>query len=362
MPPPARPPRARPACAETPLRSSGAHGPPRAPRRAVNAFDDAITDLVHRLHAAAPTLGRRQLASVLLRGDLRLAASTVRRRLRRPRPQPPTAPSVATGSETSGARAAASAAPPAAPAAPPAEPPRAARVVTARYPHHVWRVDLTTIPVGLPGTGFCAAWWPFALVLRWLLSWHLVLVLDHFSRSFLAFRLARGEPSAEEVCATLDAAVARAGRAPKHLIIDRVTQFRTEYLEWRRRCAAKPRFRAVGHHGSITVIERSILSLKNELLWRVHVPVRQDAMTALVADYQRWCDEHRPHEAFAGRTPAEMLAGAPPPADRETIEPRERMPPGRAPPRRRARAPLALVVGHVGGRRELPVVAVRDAA
>jgi len=132
-------------------------------------------------------------------------------------------------------------------------------------------------------------------------SWHLVLVLDHFSRSFLAFRLARREPSAEDVQATLDAAVARAGRAPKHVISDRGTQFRTEYLEWCRRRDAKPRFGAVGRHGSIAVIERFILSLKQELLWRVHVPVRREAMTELVGKHQRWYDEHGPHEARADR-------------------------------------------------------------
>jgi transposase InsO family protein len=55
------------------------------------------------------------------------------------------------------------------------------------------------------------------------------------------------------------------GRAPKYTVTDQGPQFQDVFRRW---CAAhriKPRFGAIGRHGSIAVVERSILSLKNEL-------------------------------------------------------------------------------------------------
>jgi hypothetical protein len=110
----------------------------------VNRFNDAVSLLVQKLHRAAPKFGRRKLADVLARAGVKLAASTVGRMLERtPAPVPSKGPS---NQPTSMAMP--------------------ARVVTARETHHVWHVDLTACPTGLPGSGFWAPWWPFALVLR----------------------------------------------------------------------------------------------------------------------------------------------------------------------------------------------------
>lgn len=319
-----------------------------APRSPVNAFDDAAAELVHHLHDTAPGLGRRKKAEVLLRAGLHLAASTVRRMLERPRPQPPTNPPAP---ESPGPRDENEGAPDPAP-----------RVVKAKRPHHVWHVDLTTIPIGPPGRGYWTPWWPFSIVLCWLLSWHLVLVLDHFTRSLLAFRLVRREPSASDVCAALDDAVLHAGTAPNHLISDQGPQFQSDYRAWCKLHGAKPRYGAVGQHGSIAIIERFILSLKQEFLRRIHVPSSESRMLGAMAAYQRWYNEQRPHASLEGRTPREMLASAPPPHARPRIEPRARYPIDRGPPARRARGPLELVVDNVGGFRELPVVSLREAA
>jgi putative transposase len=320
-----------------------------APRRPVNAFDDAAVELVHHLHDTAPGLGRRKKAEVLLRAGLHLAASTVRRMLERPRPKRPTSPPPEPESPGPGDENERTAAP-------------APRVVKAKRPHHVWHVDLTTIPIGPPGRDYWAPWWPFSIVLCWLLSWHIVLVLDHFTRALLTFQLVRREPSASDVCATLDDAVLRAGTAPSHLISDQGSQFQSEYRAWCKRHGAKPRYGAVGQHGSIAIVERFILSLKQEFLRRIHVPSSESRMLGAMAAYQRWYNEHRPHASLEGRTPREMLASAPPPRERARIEPRARYPIDRGPPARRARGPLVLVVDHVGGFRELPVVGLREAA
>jgi transposase InsO family protein len=130
------------------------------------------------------------------------------------------------------------------------------RIVTARETHHVWHVDLTASPTGMPGAGFWAPWWPFAIVMRWVLSFHLALVLDHFSRALVAFAVFTKEPTAEEVCGLLDRAVKRAGRAPRYIISDQGSQFQREYRDWCKKNGVKPRFGAVGKHGSIAVIER----------------------------------------------------------------------------------------------------------
>ena len=319
-----------------------------APRSPVNAFDDATAELVHHLHDTAPGLGRRKKADVLLRAGLHLAASTVRRTLERPRPKPSTNPpepeSPGPGDENEGA------------------PEPARRIVKAKRPHHVWHVDLTTIPIGPPGRGCWTPWWPFSIVLCWLLSWHLVLVLDHFTRSLLAFRLVRREPSSSDVCAALDDAVLHAGTAPNHLISDQGSQFQSEYRAWCKLHGAKPRYGAVGQHGSIAIIERFILSLKQEFLRRIHVPSTESRMLEAMAAYQRWYNEHRPHASLDGRTPREMLDGALPPHARPRIEPRAQYPIAGGAPARRARGPLVLVVDHVGGFRELPVVGLREAA
>ena len=98
-------------------------------------------------------------------------------------------------------------------------------------------------------------------------------MLDHFSRALVAFAVFRKEPTAAEVCALLDRAVEKTGRAPRYIVIDRGSQFREEYLAWCNDNGVRPRFGAVGKHGSIAVIERFILSLKTEFLRRIFVPL-----------------------------------------------------------------------------------------
>jgi putative transposase len=321
-------------------------------REPVNAYPDFVTGVVHELHDAAPGMGRRMLADVLARTGLTLAASTVERMKKRSRRRPtPEAP------------------PPGQPEPerdkPDAASPRPKRVVTAKHPGHVFHVDITRVSTLL---GFWVPWFPFCLLPVWPFCWHVALVLDQFSRSLVAFGIFKQEPAGADICALLDRAVVVFGRAPRHIVSDRGTQFEGEYRQWCRKNGAKPRFGAVGQHGSIAVLERLILSLKSELLWRILIPYSPVQMEAAVAAYQLWYNEHRPHGALGRRTPAEVRDGKTPAREQPRIETRARLALARAspgdatPPARRICGKLELVVTRVGGFRELPVVELREAA
>jgi len=83
-------------------------------------------------------------------------------------------------------------------------------------------------------------------------------------------------------------------------------QFRETYEDW---CAArgiKPRFGAIGEHGSIAVVERFILSLKNECTRRILVPLRIDEFREELLAYCRWYNVIRPHQSLCGQTPSEV--------------------------------------------------------
>jgi transposase InsO family protein len=206
----------------------------------VNRFPEFVAYVVRRLKALCPTMGRRRIAQVLARAGLHLAASTVRRLLAgRPRGASEAEESVVT--EQGGKR-------------------EKARVVTARYPDHVWHVDLTAVPTT---AGLWTAWLPFALPQVWPFCWWMVAAVDHYSRKVLGFALFKGTPSSTDVRAFLGRAIRRAGRVPKYLICDRGRQFDCDgFRRWCKRKKIRPRYGAVGRCGSIAIIERFFGSAK----------------------------------------------------------------------------------------------------
>ena len=149
----------------------------------VNRFPDFVRHIVATLRVTAPMFGKVRIAQVLARAGLVLAASTVGRMRKK------TSPPTGTGrkeKEKTAVRGAPS-----------------RRVVTARHPHHVWHVDLTLLPTS---AGFWVPWWPFALLQRWPFCFWLGVVLDHFSRSVVGWRLFFKEPTALEVVGLLERA------------------------------------------------------------------------------------------------------------------------------------------------------------
>ncbi|CAN5430343.1 hypothetical protein BH09MYX1_BH09MYX1_66190 [soil metagenome] len=87
------------------------------------------------------------------------------------------------------------------------------RVVDAKNVHDLWHIDLTVLPTG---TGWWTPWFPFALLQRWPFCFWLGAVLDHVSRSVVAWKLWTSQPSAEGVVDLLELAKERRSRSAPH--------------------------------------------------------------------------------------------------------------------------------------------------
>ena len=111
----------------------------------------------------------------------------------------------------------------------------------------------------------------------------------------------------------------------------------------------KPRFGAVGKQGSIAVLERFILTLKNECTRVILVPMRREAFRRDLSQFLVWYNEHRPHMALEGRTPEDVYRDVP--SDRQ--EP---------PFDIKSKEKVTLRVDFHAGQRHLPVVTLKRAA
>jgi putative transposase len=312
-------------------------------RTPVNRFPEFVRYAVARLKTLCPTLGKKKLAETLARAGLHLGATTVGR-MRRERPP---APPFRRAEER--------------------EPESDDRIVTAKRPNHVWHVDLTVVPTQ---AGFWCSWIPFSFPQCWPFCWWVAVVMDHCSRRVVGIGLFRSEPTSIDVRSVLGRAIRAAGAAPKHLVSDKGTQFWPSrgYRRWCQRRGIRPRFGAIGQHGSIAVVERFIRSLKWEGLHRMFVPYSRDAMRRELEYHMTWHNEHRPHTTLRGRTPDEVYFRRFPANRRPRIESRPGWPRGSpcASPQvliaGRAGAEFTLEVSHVGGRMHLPIVTLRRAA
>ena len=233
------------------------------------------------------------------------------------------------------------------------------RTVKSRAPNHTWNVDLSIIPTG---GGMWIPWLPQALGQRWPFCWWTAVVLDHFSRKVIAAGLFGKQPSALEVCAVLDGAIHKAGRAPKYTITDQGAQFQDDYRNWCSWHGVKPRYGAVGRYGSIAVIERFMRTLKQECFRRILVPYGRDAMARALTSFTTWYNEFRPHEGLHGATPDEICRGVQPAHVGPRFETRRKYPTRRRKLRARKGTRLELVIAHVDGKAHLPIVDLRAVA
>jgi transposase InsO family protein len=311
----------------------------------INRFPDLVAHTVQTLKATLPLMGKQRIAQLLARAGLHVSASTVKRMLERAPVLPPDRPKPSSDVARE----------------------KPSRTVTAKYPHHVWNVDFTTIPTA---AGYWAPWFPFALMLLWPFTWHVAMVVDQFSRKIVGFGVFRKEATAEELCGFLSRVVERTGRAPKYIVSDRGTQFQSEYRAWCDDNGVKPRFGAIGKHGSIALTERCIRSLKTEFLRLMLVPFRLRALTKELELYAQWFNEHRPHQGLGGKTPNEIFEGRVAARDGPKWETRRSCQRRVSNDRDRTRAALRdergtaieLVVRRVEGRAHLPIVELRRAA
>ena len=297
--------------------------------RPFNRYADFVDHVVQRLKVSFPAMGKVRIAQLLARAGLILAVSTVGRMMKRPSATPaPPAGDVESKADRAGT----------------------VRTVTAKYPGHVWNVDLTTVPIS---GGFWVPWIPRALAQSWPLCGWVGFILDHFSRRVVGFSVFAKEPTAEQICEMLDGAVERVGQAPKYTVTDQGPQFWAENGSWCRQHGVKPRYGAVGEHGSIAVIERFFLTPKTEAMRVIAVPFSLEAMRAELVAFVRWYDAYRPHQSCGGRTPAEVYEGRERADQRTGTGSTGRLTSGRQ---------VALDVSYLEGRQHLPIVELMPAA
>ena len=306
-------------------------------REPVNKFPEFVRYAVQRLKTLCPTLGKVKIAEMLCRAGLHLGATIVRRILKEPPHPKPSVAAVASD-----------------------------HVVTAKRPNHVWHIDLTTVPTR---GGFWASWLPFALPQCWPFCWWLAVVIDHYSRRAIAFAVFAKRPNSLGVRTFLGMTMARLNTIPKYLTCDKDSVFWCEAFErWCQRKGIRPRYGAVGKHGSIAVVERIIRTMKDETMRRILIPQRRAALHRELNAFFVWYNEHRPHTTLEGKTPNEVYFRLRPANRRPRIEPRKRWP--RSAP---CAAPQTFIAGQPGdrftlqvdfqdGKRHLPIVSLKRAA
>jgi len=306
----------------------------------VNRFQDFVAYLVRYLKQTCPHLGKERIAKMLARAGLHLGTTTVGRMLKRDLTEGDIAieePEPATG-----------------------------RVVTAMRPNHVWHVDLTTVPTN---AGFWLPWAPYSQFQRWPFCWWVAIVVDHASRLVVGFAVFKRRPTSFEVYSFIGTAIHRSGAKPRYMISDKRMEFDCQaYRDWCRRRGIRPRYGAVGKHGSIALIERFIRSMKSEYTRRIIVPFSLNQMRGELTCYTTWYNEHRPHTALLGRTPMEAYRGLPAANEASRIEPRSRWPRGSrcaspvVPVHGNRGERIALVLNRFENRTHLPVVEFRRAS
>jgi transposase InsO family protein len=296
----------------------------------VNRFPDYVRYLVRQLKALCPTMGKVRIAQTLARAGLHLSTTTVSRVMRESDPIPDDVQLPVTISS---------------------------RRVTARNPGDLWHIDLTVVPTS---AGFWVPWLPFALPQRWPFYWWVLVVVDHVSRAVMGLEIYRETPSSLEVQSSINHIARRTGRHPRYVITDKGSQFRAG--SWREYCRAqgiRPRFGAVGRHGSIAIVERFIRAMKVECTSRILVPLDDRSMQCELTLYAVWYNEHRPSQALDGYTPREVYEGRMSATGMQRIEPRSGWPAEAGEVRV---VELRLVVGYLEGREHLPVVDLREPA
>lgn len=295
----------------------------------VNRYPDFVRNLVRQLKCLFPAMGCERMAQVLGRAGLLLDATTIRRMIREHGEPPEDDPEVAANR----------------------------RRVVAKYPGHTWHIDLTAVPTR---AGFWVPWLPFALPQRWPFCWWVAVAVDQVSRSLAGFAVFDQSPSATQVQRFLNRAIRASRATPKYVINDKGVQFWCRsFKRWCKRRRIRPRYGAIGQPASIAIVERFILSMKQECTRWLLVPLSIAAMRREIRLYANWYNTERTHMALAGKTPQEVYVGRS--ARRRRLESRDGLRP-RSRRRAASGARFRLAVGHVEGRKHLPVIELKRAA
>ena len=164
-------------------------------------------------------------------------------------------------------------------------------------------MDLTAVPIA----GWWVPWLPFSLPQCWPFCWWAAVVVDHFSRRAMGFTVWKTPPASQAVRQFLGTLIAKGKAAPKYIVCDKGTQFWCDgFKDWCRRKGIRPRFGAVGQHGSIAVVERFIRTMKDRCTRVIPVPLRREAFRWELRLFFDWFNEYWAHSTLGGRTPNEV--------------------------------------------------------
>ena len=137
--------------------------------------------------------------------------------------------------------------------------------------------------------------------------YHILNVIDHFSRRYMGFAVFTKNPTADEVVVAMKRICLANGVVPKYIVLDRGSQFDCNtFREWCQSENIKTRFGKIGEHGSIARVERFHRSMKDECTRRIIVPTSQSDFENELALWMQWYNSHRSHKSLRGRTPDEV--------------------------------------------------------
>jgi len=133
----------------------------------------------------------------------------------------------------------------------------------------------------------------------------ILVVIDHFSRKVMSVTPLEG-PNSGWIINALESTIQKHG-APKHIISDQASIFTGDaFAELLDNWNVKPRFGAIGKHGSIPVTERVIKTLKYEWLERVPSIKGFDHLTLLCKEFGSWYNSWQPHMSLDGVRPDDV--------------------------------------------------------
>jgi transcriptional regulator with XRE-family HTH domain len=187
----------------------------------VNKFPGFVRTIVRQLKTFFPGLGKEKIAQVLARAGLHLGVTTVRRFVKDD-PSKDVEEAIPGSEDVDTEKV---------------------RIVTAKYPGHVFHCDLTVVPTS---AGFWVPWFPFSLPQVWPFCWWVSVVIDHLSRCLIGFAVFKKKPTSLEVRSFLGRAFQKAGRTPRHIIMDKDSIFFCgAFKKWCKRKNIRPRYGAV---------------------------------------------------------------------------------------------------------------------
>lgn len=311
----------------------------------VNKFPDFVRYIVKRISVLIPTMGKVRKAQLLARCGLHLSESTIQR-MEKEDDKPDSPNNFDMPFDKSD---------------------EIQTAVKSKYPDHIWHVDLTEMPCS---DGFWVPWIPQALYQAYPFCYWIAFTIDHFSRTVMGFAVFKKQPTSLQVRQFLGRMMSIHGIKPKYIICDRGNQFNNPaFRAWcKRKTGNRPRYGAVGKSGSIAVIERFILSIKEEYLRRRITPMNIGEFRKSLERYVHWHNAFRPHQGLDGATPLEIYFNETPANQQPRFEPRNKWPESskcakpQVPLKEQPGIKLKLIVSYYKGDKLLPIIDLKQAA